>query len=167
MFPPLKAQESSSVSRHSDNHSPDSIPLDWLLGSGMALIMIFFGVIWWVKGMASKVELTERSLRELESQLRREREEERIAHKEMKNELRQAFKLSLIQSENAISHSLELFMVEVRSEFKKLSEGLESRNQVVTALTKKVGHLSDEMISVTQQLQNQDIEVHSRRFIDD
>jgi hypothetical protein len=145
----------------------DDIPVDWILGSGFALTMVFFGVIWWVKGMAGKVELTEKNLRDIELKLIREREEDRVIRKEVKDELRHNFKSDLIQSENAISHSLELFMVEVRAEFKKIAEGLDARNQTVNRLGKKVDHLSDEMLGLTQQLQNQNISVHSRRYSDD
>lgn len=154
-----------------------SIPLGWIAGSALAVVVTLVSLVWWAGKLAAKVDASADAIAELEKRIEKERKESdlktekekregREQQKELKDEIRKSFKADLIQSENTISHSLELFMLEVRSEFKKISEAIEIRNNTVNRLGKKVDYISNEMIGMAQQLQGSGIPIHYRRGYD-
>jgi hypothetical protein len=140
-----------------------NIPLDVIAGSTLGVFVLFFTVVWWVRGLSAKVEIGEKSLSELGHKFDVRCEEQNKHHKELKEDIRLSFKTEISQSASDICHGFELFAMEIRSELKKLGEGLDARNATVNRLGKKVDHLSGEMLAITKQLQGYDIPVHYRQ----
>ena len=140
-----------------------NIPLDVIAGSTLGVFVLFFSVVWWVRGLSAKVEIGERSVNELSHKFDVRREEQNRYQKELKEDIRLSFKTDIAQSASDICHGFELFAMEIRSELKKLGEGLDARNATVNRLGKKVDHLSGEMLAITKQLQGYDIPVHYRQ----
>jgi len=143
-----------------------NVPLDWIAGSVLGTLVLFFSVVSWVRGLSAKVENSAEILGELEKKLERERQDDQRQRKDMKNEIRESFKSDIAQSASDICHGFELFAMEMRGELKKLRENLDDRNATVNRLGKKVDHITAEMIGMAQQLQNQNIPIHYRRGYD-
>lgn len=143
-----------------------SIPLEWITGSTLAVAAALVSLVWWAGQLSAKVNASAESIKELEEKIENDKKDMKEHQKDLRDEIRKNFKTDLIQSENTISHSLELFMLEVRSEFKKISEALDIRNATVHRLGKKVDHISNEMFGMVQQLQNNGVPVHYRRGYD-
>jgi Sec-independent protein translocase protein TatA len=179
MFNPFPQAIATETQKPHDSVSTEqiSIPLGWIAGSALAVIVTLVSLVWWAGKLAAKVEASAESIEELEKKIEnekkefdlkteKEKREGREQQKELKDEIRKSFKADLIQSENTISHSLELFMLEVRSEFKKITEAIEVRNNTVNRLGRKVDYISNEMIGMAQQLQGNGIPIHYRRGYD-
>jgi hypothetical protein len=115
-----------------------------------------------VRGLSSNVEKSVKDLDDLEKRIDLEKEKEEVHRKEFKEDIRLAFKTDIAQSASDICHGFELFAVEIRSDLKKLGEGLDARNATVNRLGKQVDYLTGEMIGIAKQLQNQGIPIHYR-----
>lgn len=140
-----------------------NVPLELLFGSALSIFILFFTIIWWVRGTSEKVESGGKRLDDLEKKLETERTEDKKERKELKDDLRVALRADIAQSANDICHGFELFSVEMRAELTKLREGLDARNATVNRLGKQVHHLNNEFIGLTQQLQNNGMSIHYRK----
>jgi len=161
-------QPPAIAAQETQKHAPISteqinVPLGWITGSILGTFVLFFSVVWWVRGLSAKVENSAEILGDLEKKLERERQDDQRQRKDMKNEIRESFRSDIAQSASDICHGFELFAMEMRAELKKLGEGLDARNATVNRLGKKVNHIAGEMIGITKQLQNQNIPIHYRR----
>lgn len=143
-----------------------SIPLEWVAGSILTITVTMASFVWWVGKLSAKVESSAEMIEDFEEKLERERSEDKVHRKELKEDLRIAFRTDIAQSATDICHGFELFSLEMRQEIKKLAEGLDARNATVNRLGRKVDHISNEMIGMAQQLQSQNISVHYRRGSD-
>jgi hypothetical protein len=144
----IEVPPSSSVSANQI-----SVPLDWVLGSVLGIFALFFSVVWWVRGLSAKVDSNTKLLEELEAQLETEH------RKEMKEEIRLAFKAEITQSASDICHSFELFAMEMRTELRNLSEGLEAKNAEVKRIAKRVDRLNVEVGDLLSETG-----LHARQF---
>lgn len=136
-----------------------SVPLDWVLGSVLGIFALFFSVVWWVRGLSAKVDSNTKLLEELEAQLETEHKEDQLHRKEMKEEIRLAFKAEITQSASDICHSFELFAMEMRTELRNLSEGLEAKNAEVKRIAKRVDRLNVEVGDLLSETG-----LHARQF---
>lgn len=140
-----------------------TIPLGWVTGGTLATFGLFFSIVWWVGKLAAKVDATAKSVQSFEEKLEKERVEDINHRKELKNDLRIAFKTDIAQSATDVCHGFELFAIEMRQELKRLSERLGERDATVNRLGRKVDHIGNEMLGMVQQLQASGVPVHYRR----
>jgi hypothetical protein len=140
-----------------------SIPLGWVAGSALTIAVTLASFVWWVGKLSAKVDTSAEMIGDFEAKLERERSEDKAHRKELKDDLRIAFRTDIAQSASDICHGFELFSLEMRQQMNQLSERLEARDATVNRLGKKVDHIGNEMIGFAQQLQNQNIAIHYRR----
>jgi hypothetical protein len=145
MTPPQKAIATIEAQSARVSTNQITVPLDWLLGSVLGVFVLFFSVVWWVRGLSAKVDSNTKLLEELETQMEKEHKEDQRHRKEMKEEIRLAFKTEISQSASDICHGFELFAMEMRTELHKLSDGLDARNAEVKRIAKRVDALSEEV----------------------
>ncbi|MBD2653670.1 hypothetical protein H6G45_09240 [Synechocystis sp. FACHB-383] len=139
------------------------IPLPWITGTLLTTTAIFFSIIWWVRGLKSNVDESNKRLDLLEKKITEGQVLESNHRNELKEDLRISLRRDIAESASDICHGFELFAVENRQNIKQLSEKLESRDKQLEKLDSKVEYLADEFAGLIMQLQSQGLGIHSRQ----
>ena len=153
-----ETQDSKSVSTEEI-----SIPLEWVTGSLLTVIVAIVSFVWWVGKLSAKVESSGKMIEEFHAKSEKERDENKNYRKELKEDLQDSFRVDITQSTTDICHRFELFAMDFKQQIKELSDGLVDRDLTVNRLGKKVDQISNKMIEVEKQIQNQDLAAYYRQ----
>jgi hypothetical protein len=137
--------------------------LAWVTGTLLTTAAIFFSIVWWVRGLKSNVDESNRRLDLLEQKIIDFQLSESKSRLELKDDLRISLRRDIAESASDICHGFELFAVENRQQIKELAEKLESRDKQLEKLDTKVEYLADEFAGLLVQLRSQGLGVHSRQ----
>jgi uncharacterized protein YoxC len=165
-FPAIAANETTTPK--TDHVTPDDIqlPLTWITGGLLATILLGFTIIWWVSRLKFNLEEAQKRLDNHEKQVSIVQQQEHTQRIELRDGLRADLKRDIAESALTIMGELKLFALEIRQNINNLSEKLEGRDATVNRMGRRVDHLNNELLSMSQQLQRQNIDVHARRIGD-
>lgn len=147
-----------------------SIPFPWLAGSLFTSFVLFFTVVWWIRGIKEKVDTNAVTIETMATRCLQDQEKKDAMFNKAQDERRLQFQSDINQSANEVRHGFELLAVEIRSDIRRLQEKIEDRNKDITELgnltyqqEKRVDTLTKELTSLVSQLNSKNIDVHFRR----
>lgn len=109
------------------NNSDSLIPSspDWILGGVLTSLTLFFSIVWWVRGLSSRVENNSNDIKAIAENCLQKRKDIAQREKEKRDEVSHNLREEIKQSASNICHGFELFAVEMRNDLKQINTKLD------------------------------------------
>lgn len=122
-------------SQQSDSEASDiQMSSDLFFGTVLTVSTIFFSIVWWIRGLSSKVENNTSSINNILGKCIHEHEKLDAFHENFKKDVHSDLKSEVQQSASDICHGFQVFAVEIRSDLKQINEKLDVYGKQIVSI---------------------------------
>ena len=121
-----------------------AIPIDWVFAAVMAVLIPFFSVVWWVRGIKSQVDNVKEQSEENRGRITCLERGVESSHTALKKEILLEIKKDIARSEEAICNYFEQSAIEQRHVNKEIRADIVARTQAILAIKEAIGRIGND-----------------------